>query len=263
GSQGNMWSECYENRRKAEYMLEPRASAMAEITWSAKSDIDWDDFKRRLVVQFARMSALDIAYRSPAVIISEDVRGTAVLTQEQKCGEIVYTLDGNDPTPASARYAGPIRVKERAVLKARTLLPGGKLGRVKRAMLMLPKVTIGTSMPQAGFHEPLFGMDGFFETWFWSSRNANAGDHFTLTLREPVALKRVRAITGGEGYHNDRVKKGVLEVAYEGADFCKLATFDERGIAEAETRGVVRAVRLRLTESQQNWLIVRDIDLVE
>lgn len=263
GTQGNMWSERYENRRKAEYMLEPRGSAMAEITWSAKSDIDWEDFKRRLVVQFARMSALDIAYRSPAVIVSEDVRGTAVLSQEQKCGEIVYTLDGADPTPASPRYAEPISVTERTVLKACTLLPGGKLGRVKRAMLDLPKATVETSMPQNGFYEPLFAMDGFLETWFWSNRNANAGDLFTATLVKPTALKRVRAVTGGEGYHNDRVHKGVLEVAYEGADFRELATFDERGIAEVETRGVVRAVRIRLTASQQNWLIVREIDLAE
>jgi hypothetical protein len=106
-------------------------------------------------------------------------------------------------------------------------------------------------------------MDGFTESWFWSGRNANAGDYLTVTLLKPAALKRVRAVTGGENYHNDRVREGVLEVAYEGADFCKLATFDERGIAEGEPRGVVRAVRVRVTASQQNWLIVREIDLVE
>ena len=34
-------------------------------------------------------------------------------------------------------------------------------------------------------------------------------------------------------------------------------------VTEADLRGVVRAVRLRLSESQQNWLMIRDIDLVE
>ena len=63
GSQGNLWTERIPNLRHAEYMAFPRATALAEVTWSAKDTRDFADFSRRLQVQFQRFDELGINYR--------------------------------------------------------------------------------------------------------------------------------------------------------------------------------------------------------
>ena len=54
GAQANLWTEYITNPSKLEYMLLPRLAALSEILWSAKEKRNWDDFERRLQVQFKR-----------------------------------------------------------------------------------------------------------------------------------------------------------------------------------------------------------------
>ena len=57
GAQANLWSEYITNPRKAEYMLFPRLSALAEVLWSPKpadKSKAWKDFTQRLPAQFKR-----------------------------------------------------------------------------------------------------------------------------------------------------------------------------------------------------------------
>jgi len=63
GTQGNLWTEWVPNLRHAEYMIFPRESAIAEITWSPESSHDWDAFRRRLRVEYQRFDQLGIHYR--------------------------------------------------------------------------------------------------------------------------------------------------------------------------------------------------------
>lgn len=44
GAQGNLWTEYIPNFQQVEYMVFPRLSALAEVTWSAKGDRHYDDF---------------------------------------------------------------------------------------------------------------------------------------------------------------------------------------------------------------------------
>ncbi len=67
GSQGNLWTERIPNLRHAEYMLFPRACALAEVTWSAQDARDWDDFMRRLQLHVQRLGELNINYRHTAI----------------------------------------------------------------------------------------------------------------------------------------------------------------------------------------------------
>jgi hexosaminidase len=63
GAQGNLWTEYIPSLSHAEYMVFPRACALAEVTWSSKSSRDWNDFTRRLQVQCERFDQLGINYR--------------------------------------------------------------------------------------------------------------------------------------------------------------------------------------------------------
>jgi hexosaminidase len=63
GAQGNLWTEYIPSLSHAEYMVFPRECALAEVTWSPKSPRDWNDFTRRLQVQYEHFDQLGINYR--------------------------------------------------------------------------------------------------------------------------------------------------------------------------------------------------------
>ena len=62
GAQANLWTEYISNAAKVEYMLFPRMSALSEVLWSAKSQRNWDDFEKRLLVQFKRYELWNFNY---------------------------------------------------------------------------------------------------------------------------------------------------------------------------------------------------------
>ena len=63
GAQGNLWTEFVASLPHAEYMIFPRACAMAEVTWSPKDARNWDDFQRRLKANERRLDKLGVNYR--------------------------------------------------------------------------------------------------------------------------------------------------------------------------------------------------------
>ena len=65
GGQGNLWTEYIKTPEQAEYMLWPRALALAEVLWSPRDARDWADFQRRLPSQLAALDRLEVNYRVP------------------------------------------------------------------------------------------------------------------------------------------------------------------------------------------------------
>lgn len=63
GAQGNLWTEYIPNFKQAQYMVFPRLSALAEVTWSAQAARNWEDFTRRLQTQFQRFDQLGVNCR--------------------------------------------------------------------------------------------------------------------------------------------------------------------------------------------------------
>ncbi|MGQ0740029.1 MAG: glycoside hydrolase family 20 protein [Bacteroidota bacterium] len=62
GAQANMWTEYMKNTKKVEYMLFPRIGALSEVLWSPKENKNWDDFQKRLLVQFKRYDKWKVNY---------------------------------------------------------------------------------------------------------------------------------------------------------------------------------------------------------
>lgn len=48
GAQGNVWTEYMKTPAQVEYMVYPRAAALAEVVWSPKGPKDYENFKTRL-----------------------------------------------------------------------------------------------------------------------------------------------------------------------------------------------------------------------
>jgi len=62
GAQGNVWTEYMQTSDYVEYMVYPRACALAEVDWTPKEQKNWDDFVKRMEVHKKRLKALNVNY---------------------------------------------------------------------------------------------------------------------------------------------------------------------------------------------------------
>ena len=62
GTQCQLWTEYVPSLRRAEYMLFPRACAIAEVVWSS-GERDFAEFEPRLREHLRRLDALQVNYR--------------------------------------------------------------------------------------------------------------------------------------------------------------------------------------------------------
>lgn len=63
GAQGQLWTEYVATPRAADYMLWPRAAALAEVVWSPAAHKDYSGFLKRLRPHLARLEALGVHFR--------------------------------------------------------------------------------------------------------------------------------------------------------------------------------------------------------
>ena len=138
GVQGNTWAEYMYDEAKREYMIFPRIIAVAEIGWTNVDRKDYKDFERRIENACVRLDEHNVGYHIP---LPEQPNGscdfvafTDKASLEFKTSrpvKMVYTLDGNEPTPASTAYTAPIEITETTTLKIASVMPSGKMSRVR------------------------------------------------------------------------------------------------------------------------------------
>ena len=63
GIQANIWCEWIPTEARMQFMVFPRALALAEKAWTPTQQQSWSNFKQRLSVQLPRLSAAGINYR--------------------------------------------------------------------------------------------------------------------------------------------------------------------------------------------------------
>ena len=144
GTQGNLWTEYISTPEKAEYMLFPRALAIAENGWSMKENKDYNDFKVRLAEHHERLKGMGVnmATHFLDVIISSslDESGTPIVELESPDGsEIRYTINGEAPNGSSTIYDGPVAITESASIKAGAFKDGELKGRVTQYDILVHK----------------------------------------------------------------------------------------------------------------------------
>jgi len=65
GAQANVWTEYMATPDYVEYMVYPRALALAEVVWSPKEGRDWAAFLARARANVRMLDELDVRYRMP------------------------------------------------------------------------------------------------------------------------------------------------------------------------------------------------------
>ena len=139
GLQCNLWSEYIYSDDHRNYMLFPRAFAVAETGWSLKENKNWDSFRVRVDRACQDLDSRGVNYHIP---LPEQPGGScdniafidkAVLefTTTRPMAAIVYTTDGTEPTVASAAYERSLEFTESTTLKIASVTPYGKLSPVR------------------------------------------------------------------------------------------------------------------------------------
>jgi len=130
GGQANLWTEYIPTTDKAEYMLLPRVSALAEVVWTEDQLRNFDNFKNRLSGHFDRLTFMGVNFRVPTPIDIDSivVAGADTLIQLDVFPNtrVYYTLNGAEPTKKSTEYSTPIKIEKTVTLSAKTFLSNGR-----------------------------------------------------------------------------------------------------------------------------------------
>ena len=124
GLQGNLWTEYVATPEKAEYMIFPRAIALAEIGWIPRGPKNFEDFATRLKEHLKRLDYLKVNYSKRLL----DIRATTQFSNEGKLqvrlnksdsdSKVYYSTDGKPATTASTEYFTPITLEKTTTVRA-------------------------------------------------------------------------------------------------------------------------------------------------
>jgi hexosaminidase len=115
GAQGNIWTEKIPNLPHLEYMMYPRSLAVAELTWSAKSDKDIDRFKSKLNKQYTLFKLWNLNARLMDIdnvtnIVTNSDRYINTLNYPLNGAKIRYSLNGRMPDSTSVATQFPVKI---------------------------------------------------------------------------------------------------------------------------------------------------------
>jgi hexosaminidase len=205
GVQGTAWSEYLTSPDKAEYMIFPRAIAVAEIGWSQRQRRNYPDFLRRLRLQKPMLKRLNVHYANCFDELTDTVtvnpNGTAQLTLSTTLpGSIIrYTTNGSAPAPTSPAYIQPLSIKQTSDVKAAVFQGNRQVGRVFQKTLAISKATgkpvTFTTEPMGGYRpaSPLVAVNGVAGTTRYNSGEWLGFQGKDAEIR--IDLQRVQSIS--------------------------------------------------------------------
>jgi len=131
GAQANLWTEMVPSENRADYLVLPRMTALAEVVWSNKRD--YAGYLQRLKQHYPRLAQLGVHYRVPdlAGFVEESVFITSTTLAVQKPLAnltLRYTTDGSAPTPTSLVLAKSLAISQPTTVRLAAYTPEGLKG---------------------------------------------------------------------------------------------------------------------------------------
>lgn len=123
GGRGFYTAKAGSDARKAEYMMLPRAVALAEALWSPREVRDWGRFRRKVEGQKERLAARGYSYCEGSftpIFTARRVDETTMnieISTEVPNTYIFFTTDMTKPTRESSVYIGPINLQRGTHIK--------------------------------------------------------------------------------------------------------------------------------------------------
>lgn len=133
GAQANTWTEWIPTENRADYMVFPRMTALAERLWTNKDE--YESYQERLKTNFPRLDALHVHYRLPDIagLIEQNVFvDSAVLNPQKPMPDLtlLYTTNGSLPDGNSIPLNASFTIKNSMYIRLAAFTPGGIRGDV-------------------------------------------------------------------------------------------------------------------------------------
>lgn len=142
GTQANLWTEYIHDPAQVEYMMYPRACALAETAWSAKEKKNWKDFSKRIKTHFNRLNALGVNYAKTYFDVTAAYsKGKFTLTTLDPGAQIRYTTNGKDPSPKAKMYSAPVSISETTTVKAAVFQGDQQMGSTRTVEYLVHKAS--------------------------------------------------------------------------------------------------------------------------
>lgn len=136
GGQANLWTEQVYNMRHLQYMVWPRAFAVAESVWSPKEKKNWNNFIGRVEQHFERYDVAEKKYArsmyDPVIKAARDANGQlkVELSTEVEGLDIYYSFDNSFPDRFYPKYTSALTPpKDAQILKLITYRGKQEIGR--------------------------------------------------------------------------------------------------------------------------------------
>jgi len=137
GGQANMWSEQLFTYRHLQYMLYPRAWAIAEDLWSDQLNKNWDSFTKRVEAHFERFDQAEKKYArsmyDPIFAFEKNAQGRIMVDMKSEVSDLSlhYSFDHSYPDAFYPSVSGKIEVPNDAVeMKVISYRAGKPIGRM-------------------------------------------------------------------------------------------------------------------------------------
>lgn len=132
GAQANTWTEYIPSERRADYMVMPRMTALAEALWTSKP-LEYKNYLNRLQAHYPRLDALKIHYRLPDLsgLVEENVftdQDTLSVRIPLKEMVVRYTTDDSLPVNSSKILSEPLLIRTPQKIKLAGFLKNGTRG---------------------------------------------------------------------------------------------------------------------------------------
>lgn len=248
GAQGHLWTEYVRTPAKAQYMVLPRMSALAEVVWTDASQKSWPDFARRLPKMFERFEAAGLNYATSVYAINVEVESAEEgfvisLDSDMPDVQIRYTIDGSLPNSNSPVYRGPVKMKA-GLLRAKAQDPvTGQLFEERRLTLVDhlargAKVVLRTDADRAWNTEPeqtlvdgVLSRDQIFQLDDWATFN-EGGLIAELDLLESKQLSLVNiGFNAGRYRHFYAPSNVTVELSETGTEWRRVGELDQAALA--------------------------------
>jgi len=135
GAEGCLWTENTQTMSKIEERLFPRLVALSEILWTKEKNKNFTEFSNRLTLHYPYLDLMNVQY---FITPPTGPRGKEIFEKDynlklknlMQYGKIHYTLDQTDPTSSSPVFADSLLISKTSKIKARIILPSGKMSAV-------------------------------------------------------------------------------------------------------------------------------------
>ena len=131
GMQACLWTEDIADDARLEHQTFPREATIAETSWTAQENRNWNRFKARLPKEFERLEAYGVDYSRAYdnVLVYMDLLGdyprNVELSLDNPQADIRYTRDASGPDASSPIAPAYFRISKGDTLSARGFLPDG------------------------------------------------------------------------------------------------------------------------------------------